>query len=177
MAQGSVYKRGLKWVIRYYDDTGKRRWKAIGTNKKEAERELRAIMGQVDNGTFREIKPISFSQYVSRWLAGLPAKELKPRTQDFYAEITKNHLLPFFGATQLTAIDRLMIKDFMAEKEKQGLAPKTRSHLLVGLATILNEAEDDGYLKLTPKIKGLAPKKERKQKKHLGEEGIQKFLA
>jgi hypothetical protein len=55
-----ITKRRNRWVIDFYDQNGKRRWKTLkeGTTKKAAREEFRAIEDQVANGTYLPTKKI-----------------------------------------------------------------------------------------------------------------------
>ena len=71
MARGSITKRGDRYVIRYRDDTGKQRWETVGTNKHDAEKRLRQVLGALDTETYTSEK-ISFSDLARRLRQNTP---------------------------------------------------------------------------------------------------------
>ena len=65
-----ITKRRNRWVIDFYDQQGKRRWKTLpkGTTKGEAREELRAIEDLVEKGAYLPIKKSGFSDVAEMWL-------------------------------------------------------------------------------------------------------------
>ncbi|MGD9161956.1 MAG: hypothetical protein PVG39_26330 [Desulfobacteraceae bacterium] len=66
-----ITKRRGRWVIDFYDQHGKRRWKTMkeGTTKKQAREELRDIEEKVSKGIFLSEKRVpDFSKIADLWL-------------------------------------------------------------------------------------------------------------
>ena len=66
-----ITKRRGRYVLDFYDQTGKRRWKTLkeGTTKEEARNELRAIEEQVDRGAYLSAREIpTFKKVAVEWL-------------------------------------------------------------------------------------------------------------
>ena len=91
-----ITKRRNRWILDFYDQHGKRRWKTLpkGTTKKKAKDELRAIEDQVSKGvflptqkipTFKEVceategcetKGEKWEAWKAFFIAGFPAQKL-----------------------------------------------------------------------------------------------------
>ena len=65
---GNIHKKGNSYyiVFRVFDSKTrgmKQRWKPAGKSRRRAEEKLTELMGDVHNGTFREIKKITFAEF------------------------------------------------------------------------------------------------------------------
>ena len=124
MARGSIVKRGRSYSIVYYVD-GRQRWKSLGpVTRKEAERHLREILNEIQDGTFRDLKPISFREYAKKWLEFHRAN-VKPSSYDSYRSVVNGHLVTAFGDHALSAIARPSLRQFTADLLETGRSPKT----------------------------------------------------
>ena len=66
-----ITKRRGRYVIDFYDQTGKRRWKPLkaGTTKARARDELRAIEDMVSRGVFLPARKVpTFEEVRKQWL-------------------------------------------------------------------------------------------------------------
>ena len=66
-----IRKRRGRWVIDFYDQQGVRRWRTMpkGTNKDQANKELRAIEDQVERGTYLPaVRVPLFLEVAQEWL-------------------------------------------------------------------------------------------------------------
>jgi len=172
MATGSVIKRGNNYSIVYYVD-GKQRWKTIGPVKKEAEKALRDIMGQVDRQEYAD-KTIGFSELAEKWLGSVQA-QIKPSSLEFYATIAK-HLNEYFKSRQVKTITTADIESYLASK-LGGLSNKTVGYHLGVLKQIFNKAKVWRYVYSNP-CEGLKrPKIEHKEIQILSSEQIDNLLA
>jgi integrase len=120
----------------------------------------------------------SFHEYASYWLQAktdgvLGDKPIAPNTRADYLWRLRGHLLPFFGTSRLHDIDTEMCLAFKAHKIREAgdlrraieagadlrdrrgrrivpLGPSSIRKLLVTLATILDDAIEDGHIKRNP---------------------------
>ena len=65
---GSIHKKGkTQYIVFGFHDSsnGKRsqKWIPAGKSKKEADKKLTEMIGEVHNGTYREIKKIIFADF------------------------------------------------------------------------------------------------------------------
>ena len=88
-----ITKRRGRWVIDFYDQHGKRRWKTLkeGTTKRKAREELRAIEEQVSKKIFLPTKNIPlFSKVAQDWLKYKKPK-IRINTWEEYQRHVKIH--------------------------------------------------------------------------------------
>jgi len=151
---GSIHKKGKSYYIifRVFDaKTGKRKQKWIpgGKTKREAERKLVEIMGEIHSGTYRDIKKVTFRKFAELWLTSYAKIKTKPSTLRSYQSIINNHLIPNFGDFLLTDITAGMLQRYVA-KRLEKVKPKTVVNELVPLKEMLKHAVRWGYLKVNP---------------------------
>jgi integrase len=148
-----VRMRRGKWVLDYRDATGQRHVETSGTNKKEAERQLRQILNQIDDGTFRpDGKKMKFSDYATNWVAGKKA-DLKHGTWNTYnGQLTRYLLNPELGLAEkkLASMNRPTVMAFKQAliKKHSKLRPRSVNHILTLLGSILQSAVLDGYISI-----------------------------
>ena len=140
MARGSIVKRPSgNYAIVYYVN-GVQKWKSIGPIKKEAEKALREIMGSVDDGTYREMKSISFSKFCDKWLAERESR-VKPSTYKFYRDMVNLHLTRYFKGRPIHQIRPENIDNYVAFKTKEGkLSARTIGYHVTCLRMIFKQA-------------------------------------
>jgi len=175
MARGSIVKRGRSYSIVYYVD-GRQRWKSLGpVTHKEAERHLREILNEIQDGTFRDLKPVSFREYAKKWLEFHRAN-VKPSSYDSYRSVVNSHLVKAFGDHALSAIARPSLRQFTADLLETGRSPKTARNVLTILHKILEDALEDGYLRSNPAHKFRKPKVSIERVDFLTPEEVHQFL-
>jgi integrase len=175
MARGSIVKRGRSYSIVYYVD-GRQRWKSLGpVPRKEAERHLREILNEIQDGTFRDLKPVSFREYAKKWLEFHRAN-VKPATYDSYKSVVNGHLVPRFGDDALSAIARPSLRQFTADLLESGRSAKTARNVLTILHKILEDPLEDGYLRSNPAHKFRKPKVSLERVDFLTPEEVHQFL-
>lgn len=138
MAKGSIVKRksGSYTIIFYVD--GKQKWKTIGKDKKQAERALRAIMGAIDRGEYREVPNITFSELAKKWL-NLKQGQVRPKTFASYKPHVER-LKAVFGQHKVKSITQEAVETFAVElSEKEGIAPATVSRCLTIASSIFRK--------------------------------------
>lgn len=76
-------------------------------NKKSAEKMLTEVVAQIHQGTYMEVKEITFTEFAEKWLSDYAESRVKPSTYRFYHDIIRLHLVPRFGESNLTSINYL----------------------------------------------------------------------
>jgi integrase len=150
-----VRKRRGKWVIDYYDDTGKRRWETIGTNKKAAEEILAERMVELRKGTYTfGLSKTTIKEYSDKWHE-IYAKlnSLKTSTAKSYKQCLDNHIVPALGHLPLRSVRRDQIKQFIAMLSNKGLSRNSVRIVLATLRAMLNTAVEDNVLGANPAVK------------------------
>jgi integrase len=177
MARGSILVRTMKGGEKRYNTiiriNGRQRWMTF-SKKREAEDYLDRHSTDVRDGTYREIKKATFSEYAALWRQTHLIPEIfKPSTYNSYCCILDRHLVPELGPYAMTAITAQEVNALIAallkgsrklEKAKKPISKKTVRNVLNLLSEILNTARAEGYLKVSPMPDVERPKIEREKK-------------
>ena len=121
---------------------GKRqKWQAIGRSKKDAEHRLVEVLGELHQGTYRQLRPAGFASFADRWLQEYVAGRVKPLTLRFYRSLIETHLKPAFGERLLADISTEQVEGFLAHAlREKGLSPTRVNHLLITLKCMFRHA-------------------------------------
>ena len=150
--RGSVVKRGDGYsvVVEFDRDpvTGKRRqkWHSGYRTKRDAERGLAELLGNVNRGTYVPRSRQTVSEYVEEWLAAI-APTVRPSTHYSYSRNLRLHVVPRIGSAPLVAVDAgtlnqlyaALLADGRKDYAGGGLAPRTVRYI----HTILHRAFKD----------------------------------
>ena len=101
-----IAKRRNRYVIDFYDNQGKRRWKTLpkGTTKADAKKVLRDIEDKIDKGIYIPQKDIPlFSGIADTWLKAKKTN-IRHSTYKQYKGHLENHLKPFFEGYRINRI-------------------------------------------------------------------------
>jgi len=188
--RGHIRKRSrgswTLWVDLGRDpETGKRKQQTftIHGSKKDAQRELRAILTRVEGGAYVKPTKMTVKEYLEQWLESYVATNVTPKTRERYESIVRVHLIPAFGSLPLTALHPQHIQEYYSRALKSGrrhgntgLSARTvRYHHMV-LYEALKHAVKHGIL-----IRNVAeavdpPKPERKEMTILDSDGVRVVL-
>lgn len=167
------------WSVRLWHEGRERRFGSFKTKTdardfyEKAKQEQKA--GQFFPERFQvrhRVKPVLFKDYVDTYLANQPVKGKKPSTIMTYRGRIRKRLLPVFGSLPLTAIDRPLIKGWVAKLLQEGLDYDTTLGYLLTLSGILTEAVEDNLIPVNP---ALHAGKLLKRPKSLEEGGLEMF--
>jgi len=144
---------GVWWI--FIAHNGKRKSKKIGKDKKlalEAAKKIEAKLALGDMGLDeKEEKRIPiFEEYSQTWITVTVPATCKYSTLKDYQTILKNHVLPVFGKTPVTEINRMMVKRFLMDKTNAGFAASTVTHMKNTIGGVLNLAVDDEIIAGNP---------------------------
>jgi len=166
-------------------ETGKRKQKLLtvrGT-KKDAERELRAVLARIEGGVYVKPTKLTVGEYLKQWLQDYAKVNTGPRTYEGYAGIVHAHLIPALGSIPLVALQPQHIQTYYSKAlqfgrkdGKGGLSAETIRHDHRVLFEVLRHAVKQGVL-----IRNVAeavdpPRPEYKEMATLGPEGVNKLL-
>ena len=146
-----ITKRRGRWVIDFYDQYGKRRWKTLpeGTTKKKARVELRAIEEKVARGVYLPTKKVPlFSEVAKDWL-----EYKKPNLRVTSWEVCEGHTRNHFeelNDLKVNQITMAIVERYITTRQKQGMHILTLRKILVTLGQILNYAVRHRYLDHNP---------------------------
>jgi Phage integrase SAM-like domain len=113
----------------------------VGKNRQQAERSLRKIGTQVDDGAFTPQKRIRFADWADQWRGSL---EREPSTVTSYAS-TMNYAKATFGDRVVRQLSTEDVRRFVASMRKEGMSDSTRAKHLRVLIACLNSAVTHGY--------------------------------
>ena len=148
---GRFYVRTRALVIDPRD--GSSRWrhieKAAGTSRRKAERMLRSIQDDLDDGRYVP-SSLTVLQLGNRWLSEHVQPNLKPATAANYRETLYQHIAPALGHTRLDDLHSQMIRSLLGRKRAEGLSEETVAKIRRHLHAMLAFAQDAGLLSVNP---------------------------
>ena len=154
---GTVFERNGNWYIdfRY---KGKRIKRKVGTSKRKAMEVLRKAMADAINDKFNlaEARRMTFRELAEYWLENYSKIENATSQYKKNKERLKNHLLPFFGDSDITNITPRMIDEYKNTKH-ESLKKSTINRTLAILKKMFNDAIRWGFIHTSPmqKVKQL----------------------
>ena len=117
--------------------TGKRRTKyaSIKGNRREAEKELRKRLREIDTGDFVEPSKITVKILLEHWIDHIRPPKIAPKTFERYEQLINNNILPTLGEKKLDQLKGIHIDGAWSKllhegrkDGKGGLAPQTVKH-------------------------------------------------
>jgi integrase len=171
---GCTCPRGPSFYVVVRD--GAKAQTPAGRNRREAERALRKINVQVDEGVYRPQATIRFEEWGRRWLASL---ERKQTTRDSYASSIA-YAMEAFGQTVVRRLRPEHIARLNSLLRERGLSASTRAKHLRVVHACLNSAIAHGYAGTNP-VKELPkaerPRPQRKESAYLENEELPRLFA
>ena len=168
MSRGHIRRRSAEsWELKFDlgrdPFTGRRRVKTknIKGTKRDAERELRALLSTVDNGSYVEARRDTVAEYtrgrVDQWEA---SGSITARTAQRYRQLIEHQIIPFLGDMVLQKLKRIDIEAWHSalrlggrRRGGGGIAARTIGHAHRLLSKALSEAvKDDRVVKNVCKI-------------------------
>lgn len=161
--RGSIVKRGTGYSI-VLDlgrdpQTGSRRqrWHSGYRTKRDAERGLAELVGDVNRGTYVPKTRQTLAEYAGEWLAAIDPT-VRPATHHSYARNLRLHVLPYLGSAPLAALDAGMLNGLYArllasgrkDHEQGGLSPRTVRYVHTITHRALKDAVKWGRLARNP---------------------------
>jgi integrase len=156
-----IKKRRGRWVIDFYDQHGKRRWKTLPekTTKKKAREELRAIEEQVGRRTFIPIKEIPVFKAVAKEFIEAKQPNLRANTFEVYEGIVKNHFHysdeeahkgVSLDPMKITRITTATVEKYIRARQEEGWNIATLRKSLMVMGQIFNYAVRHRYIDFNP---------------------------
>jgi site-specific recombinase XerD len=173
-----LLKRGNVWTIRY-TVSGKRKWEAIGTSKRQAELVLAKRKTEIKEGQyFSTPKGLkwTYGQLLDRYLeyAKVTKKPSTYETDTYWAK----HLRAAFGDMHLKDITPDKVATYLENKLGDGLKPATVAHHLALLKHSFTMAVTWGLLPTNPIQRVKLPVKVNNARiRYLNPQEVQRLLA
>ncbi len=95
-------------------------FETVKGNKKDAERRLREVLSNLDNGTFAKPSKLTVTAYLEQWLQDYCKPNLAPRTTESYEYIVRSHLTPYLGNILLAQLKPEHLQHLYSEKLSAG---------------------------------------------------------
>lgn len=155
----TVRKLRGKWYLDYRDARGKRRRVRAGDgtlNKKQAEKELREKLDQVDRGGGGSSRQ-RLKTYAERWLKVKRLNVKAGTYSDYKTKLNRYILVEEWGLAdvQLDRLNKAVIEDWLLRlrERHEGLSNATVNAILGVLGNVLEGAVDDGVIVYNPSRK------------------------
>ncbi|MBE7422228.1 MAG: site-specific integrase [Zoogloeaceae bacterium] len=136
MAKGSILKRegktGTSWLLKYdagrNAETGarKQRYKTVRGTKKDAEKELRRLLGRVDDGTHVDPSKTTVADWAETWLLDHAAPNVSQRTLEGYRLLLRVHVVPTLGDIPIQKLTAPQIQALYTRLRASGRRPVSR---------------------------------------------------
>jgi len=124
--KGHIRKRGSSYEVVIYlgrdATTGKKKYKSytVRGTKKQAEAKLAQLLHELNTGTYVEPSPMTFGEYLDKWLSEKVEPYLRPATVERYRGIVENHLKPALGYIPLARLSPLELQRYYTQALKSG---------------------------------------------------------
>ena len=176
MSAGHIRPRGpgaweLKFDLGRHPITGKRqvRYATVRGSKRDAQLELRRLLGAVDKGQHVDPGKLTVGQWLVRWLEEA-RHNISPKTHERYSEIVNKHLVPALGAIALAKLAPVHVQSYYSDAlasgrrdGKGGLSPQTVRHHDRVLNVALKRARALRLIAVNPIEDVTRPKVERQE--------------
>ena len=165
-----IAKRRGRYVIDFYDNQGKRRWRTMpeGTTKAEAKKILREIEDKIDKGIYIPQKNLPpFSEVADMWLK-TKKPNLRHSTYKQYKGHLENHLKPFYEGYRINRINYDKVENFISNCFDKNITIATMKKIIINLGAIMTYAVRKRYVDYNPvrdaeKLKGRSEHDENKE--------------
>jgi integrase len=161
-----IAKRRNRYIIDFYDNQGKRRWKTLpkGTTKKKAKESMRDIEDQVARGIYLPDKKIPiFSKVAEDWL-----EYKEPNVRESTLKMYKGHLKHHFQDVNNIKVNRITmakVEKFIADKQTNNMNLTTLRKIIVTFNQVMNYAVRHKYIDHTPVRDAERPKGQGREEK------------
>lgn len=158
--RGHIFRRSkTSWTIKHDiapdPETGRRRTRqvAVKGTKRDAERELTRILGEIERGGYVEPTRMTVGEWLVLWLSDYAPSKVSAKTLERYAEILHAHLRPALGAIRLRDLTPDQVQAFYNRSlasgrldGQGGLSPQTVKHHHRLLSQALRRAKRSGHI-------------------------------
>jgi len=180
MSKGTMRKRGQSWALKFDlppDDSGKRRtrYRTFKGTKGEAEKELRRLLGEVDEGLDVDAGKLTVAAYLESWLEG-HGPTVSAATRERYEALIRRHIVPSLGGVKLAKVTGLRLSAFYGEKIRDGLGAVTVRHVDRVMHMAFRDAVKGRLIPFNPVEHAKAPKIETRKRQPLTDDEYMAIL-
>jgi integrase len=147
-----ITKRRDRWIIDFYDQHGKRRWKTLpeGTTKKAAKDILKELEDKVNKGIYIPNKRMpAFSEVADMWLKA-KKPNIRESTHEQYSGHVENHLKPSFDGILINRIGYDQVEQFIDHCHDNEMNISTLKKILINLGAIMTYAVRRRFIDYNP---------------------------
>ncbi len=163
-----------RWQVRYRDVDGRERGATFDTEREakqhRAKVETQLVEGEWVDPAFGEVR---LGQWLDLWVSSRVVARTTAAAEE---SMVRRHLRPAFGERPLRSITRMAVQTWVAQLERDGLAPASISKIYRLLATCLTAAVDEGLLRQTPCRKINLPRARTDERVFLTVEQVEQLL-
>jgi integrase len=141
--RGHIVKpRGKRrtWALMYRDPDGQLRWEGKFRTRRNAQRRLNEVLGEIDKGTYSRPSDTTFEQFAESWLSG--RRQIRGSTESGYGSIIRKQLVPRLGSFVLSTLRFEHIDSAVSGMIEDELSPKTIHNAVTLLRTMLAAERD-----------------------------------
>jgi integrase len=188
--QGHIRQRStgsweLKVELPRDSATGRRRYRfqTVRGSQRDAQRELRRLLDQLDQGLAADAGKLTLGKYLDHWLAGHRAT-VTPLTAEGYTRLIERHIKPALGDKSLAKLSTLDLNRLYAAKLDRGrldgtggLSANMVHHIDRVLHVALRDAVRARLIPFNPVDDAKRPRLERVARRRLDAEEVKALLA
>lgn len=158
MAAGSIRERNGRFYVRTRvqaidPETGEVRWKqvekAAGSSKRQAQRTLRSLQADADDGRYVP-SSLTVLELGRRWLSEHVQPNLKAGAAANYKGTFYRHVAPTLGPVRVDDCKPAMVKSLLARKRAEGLSEETVAKIRRHIHAMFAFAQDLGLITVNP---------------------------
>jgi len=145
-ASGTIESRGRdRWRVRVYlgtDAAGKRHYLSqnVEGTAKDADKVRRSMLARKDQGGLRPRSGLTVERYLAQWLDVNVRPRVRPRTLEFYQQMSDRYIKPAIGWQRLDKLHTLDVQRWTNSLHDRGLAPRTVRAAFATLHAALRQA-------------------------------------
>lgn len=145
-------------------------------NRTEAQKRLRQMLTELDNGMFTKPGKTTVADYLNTWLQDYCKPSLSPRTLQLYSYICRVHVIPVIGKITLTELKPQHLQKLYSEKLSSGLSARTVQICHVTIHKALKNAVRTNLLSRNVADAVDKPKIQRTEMHPMTESDLSRFL-
>lgn len=141
--------KGRVYEIAYTDSLGKRRFKAVPGGIRDAQRELAQIKERMHRGEKVAPSRLTVKDVLDEYLR-TQCTHLRASTLRDYGYKVDHWIVPAIGHLRVSAVDKLVVQQFIADMQAKGLKAWTVRGCLTPLSGMFQFALDKGWAASNP---------------------------
>jgi integrase len=123
------------YSIIYRDPSGQQHWEGKFKTRNDAQKQLNAVLGEIDKGAYARPSSVTFEEFAATWLDG--RRQIRGSTESGYGSLINKQLVPRLGSTPVALLRFELIDTAVAGMIEDELASKTIHNAVTLLRTML----------------------------------------